>query len=77
LKKPNRVPIRQFIQCIVQLNAYLELLPCIHSSKHSNQFMKVVKPFDDPDHESHILRMCTMSWQLPYSLTEGHIPVSE
>ena len=55
LKKPNRVPI-------VQLNAYLELLPCVYYSQCSNQFTKVVEPFIDPDLASHILRMCCMSW---------------
>jgi hypothetical protein len=27
LKKLNQVPIRQFVQCVQQLNDYLELLP--------------------------------------------------
>ena len=30
LKKSNWVPIRQFVQCIQQLNDYLELLPCLY-----------------------------------------------
>jgi hypothetical protein len=29
LKKPNRVPIRQFVQRVQQLNGYLDLLPCL------------------------------------------------
>ena len=32
LKKPNRLPIRQFVQHIQQLNDYLELLPCLYQS---------------------------------------------
>jgi hypothetical protein len=30
LKKPNQVPIRQFIQHMQQLNAFLNLLPCLN-----------------------------------------------
>ena len=32
LKKPNRAPIRQFVQCMQQLNDYLNLLPCLYQS---------------------------------------------
>ena len=32
LKKPNRVPIRQFVQRVQQLNGYLHLLPCLFYS---------------------------------------------
>ena len=45
LKKPNRVPTRQFVQMIQQLNGYLKLL----------QRTKVVQAFNDVDLASHIL----------------------
>ena len=32
LKKPNRVPIWQFVHGVQQLNSYLELLPCLYHS---------------------------------------------
>ena len=32
LKKPNQVPIWQFVQQVQQLNSYLELLPCLYHS---------------------------------------------
>jgi hypothetical protein len=32
LKKPNRVPIKQFMQHVQQLNEYLELLHCMYQS---------------------------------------------
>eukprot|EP00804_Cyclotella_cryptica_P020672 CCRYP_003485-RA/>CCRYP_003485-RA protein AED:0.36 eAED:0.36 QI:0/-1/0/1/-1/1/1/0/147 len=32
LKKPNQVPIGQFVQCVQQLNDYLELLPCLYQT---------------------------------------------
>ena len=31
LKKLNRVPIRQFVQRVQQLNSYLDLMPCLYS----------------------------------------------
>lgn len=73
-KKPSMVWIGHCTQCIVQLNAYLELLPCIYYSQHSNQLTKMVLPFDDADLASHILQICPMSWQSKYSVTAGHTP---
>ena len=35
LKKPNRVPIRQFVQMVQQLNGYVDLLPCLLYSEGS------------------------------------------
>ena len=37
LKKPNRVPIRQFVQRVQQLNDYLELLPCLFQSNRATR----------------------------------------
>jgi hypothetical protein len=55
LKKPNRVPIRQFVQQIQKLNGYLDLSPCLFYSDDATKLTKVVKPFDGMDLESHIL----------------------
>jgi hypothetical protein len=30
LRKPNRIPIRQFLVQVEQLNSYLETLPCLY-----------------------------------------------
>ena len=57
LKKPNQVPIRQFVQRIQQLNSYLNLLPCLFYSKRATKLTKVVQAFDDVDLASHILQM--------------------
>ena len=40
LKKPNRVPIRQFVQRIQQQNNYLHLLPCLFYSKRATKLTK-------------------------------------
>jgi hypothetical protein len=49
LKKPNRVPIRQFVQRVQQLNGYLDLLPCLFYSECTTKLTKEVEPFDDAD----------------------------
>ena len=76
LKKPNRVPIRQFVQRIQQLNGYLNLLPCLFYSDRATKFTKVVQAFDDVDLASHILRMVPRNWQDQYELTVGSVPQS-
>ena len=76
LKKPNQVPIRQFVQWIQQLNCYLDLLPCLFYSKHATKLTKVVQAFDDVDLASHILRMVPRNWQDQYELTGGTVPQS-
>ena len=57
LKKPNRVPIRQFVHRLQQLNGYLELLLCLYYSDDAIKFTKAVKPFSDADLVNHILQM--------------------
>jgi hypothetical protein len=76
LRKPNRVPIRQFLARVEQLNSYLENLPCLYYSSNANQATKLVKPLDDADLATHLLRMCPAKWQTQYDLTEKTTPVS-
>ena len=66
LKKPNRVPIRQFVQRIQQLNSYLDLMPCHFYSKHATKLTKVMELFNEMDLASHILRMVPKHWQDQY-----------
>ena len=42
LKKPNRVPIRDFLQRVECLNGYLTLLPCLY---HCKPKTRVVLPY--------------------------------
>ncbi len=59
LKKPQRVGVRQFVQCIEQLNTYVVQLPCWYYSLSYNPGMIPVNvPFTEADLASHILRMC-------------------
>jgi len=74
LKKPNRVPIRQFVQHAQQLNGYLNLLPCLYNSNRATKMTKWVGPFNDADLASHILHMCPRTWQAQYELTKDTVP---
>ena len=76
LRKPNRVPIRQFLVRVEQLNSYLENLPCLYYSANANQLTKIVKPLDDADLMTHLLRMYPAKWQTQYNLTKRTTPVS-
>ena len=76
LKKPNRVPIRQFMQRIQQLNGYLDLLPCFFYSEYATKLSKVGQAFDDADLASHILRKVPRNWQDQYELTGSTVPQS-
>ena len=62
LKKPNKVHIRQFVQCILQLNSYIEVLPCLFYSPSTSSHRQKVKSFTDAELECNILRMCPLKW---------------
>jgi hypothetical protein len=76
LKKPTRVPIRQFIQRIQELNSYLNLLPCLYNSHWATKMTKWVESFDDAHLASHILCMCPRTWQAEYEITKDTVPQS-
>ena len=76
LRKPNRIPIRQFLVRVEQLNSYLETLPFLYYSPSANQATKQVLPLDNADLVTHLLRMCPAKWQTQYDLTEKTTPVN-
>jgi hypothetical protein len=76
LKKPNRVPIWDFVRRVECLNGYLTLLPCLYYSSRGAKSTKVVRFFDDPDLASHILRMVPWNWQDQCELTGAMVPQS-
>jgi hypothetical protein len=77
LKKPQRVGVRQFVQHVEQLNAYVAQLPCWYYSPSYNAIMTLANvPFIKADLASHALRMCPHQWQDQYNLHEkGMTPV--
>jgi hypothetical protein len=69
IKKPRRVGVRQFVQPIEQLNAYITQLPCWYYSPSYNPGMTPVNvPFSKADLTSHVFLMCLHQWQDQYSL---------
>jgi hypothetical protein len=71
LKKPQRVGIRQFVQRVEQLNAYVVQLPCWCYSPSNNAGMTPANVlFTKADLASHVLRMCPHQWQDQYNLQE-------
>ncbi len=74
LKKPQRVGIRQFIQRVEQLSAYVPQLPCWY---YSPSYVAGMTPanvsFTEADLSSHVLRMCPHQWQDQYNLQEKGI----
>ncbi len=71
LKKPQKVGVRQFVQCVEQLNAYVAQLPCwYYSPSYNPGMMPANVPFSKADLASHVLRMCPHQWQDQYNLQE-------
>ncbi len=71
LKKLQRVGVRQFIQRIEQLNAYVAQLPCwYHNLSYVAGMMPANIPFTEADLASHVIWMCPHQWQDQYNLQE-------
>eukprot|EP00804_Cyclotella_cryptica_P011490 CCRYP_017058-RA/>CCRYP_017058-RA protein AED:0.39 eAED:1.00 QI:0/-1/0/1/-1/1/1/0/314 len=74
LKKPNKVRVRQFVQRMMQLNNYVEDLPCLYYSLSASTMTQQVYSFTDVELACHILRMCPLKWQDQYHLLEKCYP---
>jgi hypothetical protein len=71
LKKPQRVGIRQFVQCVEQHNAYVAQLPCWYYSPGYNLGMTLANlPLSEAGLACHDLWMCPHQWQDQYNLQE-------
>jgi hypothetical protein len=71
LKKPQRIGIPQFVQCVEQFNAYVAQLPCWYYSPRYNASMTPANvPFSKADLASHVLQMCPHQWRDQYNLQE-------
>ena len=58
LKKPSKVPVRQFFLRIERLNGYLATLPCLYFSPQRNATTKLVKPYEDAELADILLCCC-------------------
>eukprot|EP00804_Cyclotella_cryptica_P007762 CCRYP_001368-RA/>CCRYP_001368-RA protein AED:0.24 eAED:0.47 QI:0/0/0/1/1/1/2/0/781 len=74
LKKPNKVQVHQFVQCVMRLNNYVEDLPCLYYSPSASTMTQQVYSFTDAELACHILRMCPLKWQDQYHLLEKCYP---
>eukprot|EP00804_Cyclotella_cryptica_P010317 CCRYP_012251-RA/>CCRYP_012251-RA protein AED:0.18 eAED:0.18 QI:0/-1/0/1/-1/1/1/0/271 len=74
LKKPNKVWVRQFVQRVMQLNNYIEDLPCLYYSPSASIMTQQVFSYTDGEFACHILRMCPLKWQDQYHLLEKCYP---
>jgi hypothetical protein len=71
LKKPQSVSVRQFVQRVEQLYAYIVQLPCWYYSPNYNAGMTLANvPFTVADLASHVLQMCPHQLQDQYNLQE-------
>jgi hypothetical protein len=71
LKKPQRVGLRQFVQQVEQLNAYVAQLPWwYYSPSYVTGMMLANVPFTEADLVSCVLRICLHQWQDQYNLQE-------
>ena len=68
LKKPNKMRIHHFVQCVMQLNIYIEELPCLFYSPSMSLQTQRVYSYTDPELECQILRMCPVKWQDQYQV---------
>ncbi len=63
LKKPQRVSVHQFVQCVEQLNTCIGQLPCWF---YSPRLVNVL--FTEADLASHVLQKCPFTWQDQFNL---------
>jgi hypothetical protein len=71
LKKPQRINVRQFVQHVEQLNAYIAQMPCFYYSPNANASTKPENvPFTEAELGAHVLHMCPILWQDQYNMNE-------
>ena len=70
LKKPNKVQLRQFMWCMLQLNNCREDLLHLYYIPSTSSHTQRVYSFMDLELTCNILRMCPLNWQDRYHLLE-------
>ncbi len=77
LKKSQRINVRQFVQRVEQLNAYIPQMPCFYYSPNANANTKPKNvPFTEAELRAHVLRMCPIQWQDQYNMNKkGMMPM--
>ena len=77
LKKPQRVSIHQFVQCVEQLNFYILQMPYrYYSPSIKPNTIPMNMPFAEADLASHALQMFPYTWQDQFNLhKKGRTPM--
>ena len=71
LKKPAKVPVRQFFARVSRLNEYLAMLPCLKDSVHSTKDTPYVDSYASYELAKILLEACPPTWQDQYKLVHG------
>jgi len=75
LKKPRKIPLKNFSDRIEMLNSYIPYLPgLINSPKGAN--MKKAMALDEPELTQLLLQLVPQCQQDQYELIKGTIPIS-
>ena len=74
LKKPRRIPIRNFANRIEQLNSYIAYLPGLIDSPQRTDTMRRVEDLDEPEIAQLLLQLVPQTHQDQYNLTKVVIP---
>jgi hypothetical protein len=77
LMKPRRISVRQFVQRMEQLNAYITQLQCwFYSPSVKLNRTPANVPFTKADLVSHVFWMCPLTWQYQFNPhKKGKTPV--
>ena len=76
LKKPKGLPARVFAGRIVQMNNYIEFLPCLHYSARATNTTELATKMSEPALAQLLLRLVPQKWQHSYNILNKGIPQS-
>ena len=75
LKKPRQIPIRNFADCLEQLNSYIMILPGVIDSPQGAN-VKQAEALDEAELSQLLLRLVPQAQQDQYQLIKGTIPIN-
>ncbi len=76
LKKPKGLPARVFAGRLVQMNNYIEFLPCLYYSARATNTTVLATKMSEPALAQLILRLVPQKWQHSYNILNKGIPQS-
>lgn len=76
LKKPKGLPARVFAGRVVQMNNYIEFLPCLHYIARATNTTELATKMSEPALAQLLLRLVPQKWQHSYNILNKGIPQS-